>query len=198
MGKLRYSDVKEFFLEMKEKHDIEEMENKLLMMCNANPIESVKYKKAFFAAIKDWDLATAVKYGEEIIKVDNDPKFMKVLAVRYKRLGQISKYDSLVNKKIPLIDFKNQLAEYVQSNTNYETIQDFINQTLENNPILQLDINKISFSLLKDKYTSEAIKFAEIVISQIKDPKFIKVVANRYKKLQDFKRSEELLNLIKD
>jgi DICT domain-containing protein len=198
MDKLRYNDVKEFFLEMKEKHDIEEMENKLLMMCDANPIESVKYKKAFFAAIKDWDLATAVKYGEEIIKVDNDPKFMKVLAVRYKRLGQISKYNSLVNKKIPLIDFKNQLAEYVQSNTNYETIQDFINQTLENNPILQLDINKISFSLLKDKYTSEAIKFAEIVISQIKDPKFIKVVANRYKKLQDFKRSEELLNLIKD
>jgi DICT domain-containing protein len=198
MDKLRYNDVKEFFLEMKEKHDIEEMENKLLMMCDANPIESVKYKKAFFATIKDWDLATAVKYGEEIIKVDNDPKFMKVLAVRYKRLGQISKYNSLVNKKIPLIEFKNQLAEYVQSNTNYETIQDFINQTLENNPILQLDINKISFSLLKDKYTSEAIKFAEIVISQIKDPKFIKVVANRYKKLQDFKRSEELLNLIKD
>jgi DICT domain-containing protein len=198
MDKLRYNDVKEFFLEMKEKHDIEEMENKLLMMCDANPIESVKYKKAFFAAIKDWDLATAVKYGEEIIKVDNDPKFMKVLAVRYKRLGQISKYNSLVNKKIPLTEFKNRLAEYVQSKTNYETIRDFINQTLENNPTLQLDINKISFSLLKDEYTSEAVKFAEQVISKTQDPKFIKVVANRYKKLKDFQRSEKLLNLIKD
>jgi DICT domain-containing protein len=123
---------------------------------------------------------------------------MKVLAVRYKRLGQISKYNSLVNKKIPLIEFKNQLAEYVQSKTNYETIRNFINQTLENNPTLQLDINKISFSLLKDEYTSEAVKFTEQVISKIQDPKFIKVVANRYKKLKDFQRSEKLLNLIKD
>lgn len=51
--------------------------------------------KIAFSLLKDNYMKIAVLYGEEVLKVEKDVKFMKVLATRYKWLGNLKKYREL-------------------------------------------------------------------------------------------------------
>lgn len=193
---LKYGEVKEKFNEMlRENSPVEEIEKELIAMMNDNPSDSLKYKKAFFALIKDIDLKLAIKYGEEVLKEEEDPKFMKVLSVRYKRIGKNAKYNALMMQKIPLTTLKIELDEFIKENAEFIAIERHINDIVDNYPNLELSVYKVAFSKLKDAYTSEAVKYGEKVILQEKDPRFIKVLAARYKKIGDSKRYE-ILNSI--
>ena len=193
---LKYKQVKEKFREMIERNiSIEDIEDELKSMITLNPSDTLKYKKAFFSLIKDIDLELAVKYGEEVIKIEDDPKFMKVLAVRYKRLGQHAKYNAFVFKKIPMTIFKQELDEFIMKKASFTQIKEHIEYFVDSYQELELLANKVAFSKLKDTYTSEAVKYGEEVIKQEQDPKFIKVLASRYRKIGDLKRYESLNSL---
>ncbi len=195
MKVLKYSEVKEKFNAMLKDHSVEEIEKELIAMIAGNPSDSLKYKKSFFSLIKDMDPTLAFKYGEKIIKEEEDPKFMKVLAVRYKRIGGNTKYDALMNKKIPMTIFKNELDEFVHNKVPFDEIEEHIDLFISQHPKLKLPAYKVAFSKLKDAYTTEAVKYGEEVIKKEQDPKFIKVLAARYRKIGDLKKYEILNSL---
>jgi hypothetical protein len=77
----------------------------------------------------------------------------------------------------------------------FSQIKEHIEYFIDSYQELELLANKAAFSKLKDTYTSEAIKYGEEVIKQEQDPKFIKVMASRYRKIGDLKRYEMLNSL---
>ncbi len=193
---LKYSEVKEKFNEMlKETSSIEDIEKELINMINNNPSDSIKYKKAFFALVKDIDLQLAIKYGEEVVKEEQDPKFMQVLAVRYKRIGNNKKYNNLISRKIPILNLKSKIDQLLREQVSFETIENYLKLFIDKFPELKLDTYKVAFSKLKDVYIDQAVKFGEEVLKVEQDPKFIKVLAIRYKKIGDLERYEVLSNL---
>jgi len=192
---MRYNDIKLILEKSLKEKSIDEVEKILKDMIENDKPNSLKYQKAFFSLIKDLDLKKAIEYGEEIILVEEDPKFLKVLAVRYKRNGDIKKYNSLSNKKIPLLELKQTLKIYSKDLEKWTNIEDYINDFIENNSHLKKDIYKIVFSILKDSHTVYAIEYGEKVLEYEKNFSFIKVLANRYKRLGNISRYQELLEL---
>lgn len=180
----------------KDTENLENIEKELINMISDNPSDSLKYKKSFFVPSKDIDLELAIKYGEEVLKEEQDPKFMKVLAVRYKRIGNDLKYNNLMSRKIPMEILKNKLDEISNEKVSFEAIENYIKLFIDRFQELELDTYKVAFSKLKDIYVNEAVRFGEEVIKKEQDPKFIKVLATRYKKIGNLERYETLNDMI--
>jgi len=195
---LKYSEIKELLNGMLQKGmPINELEHFLLEFIEENPSDTLKYKKAFFALIKDIDLKKAVVYGEDIIKQEQDPKFIKVLAVRYKRLGLDKKYDLYINHKVPVAEFKNKIDEIKNKEEDFGIVEKYIKSFIETYPYLENQANKIVFSKLKDLYTKDVLPYGEKVIQKEKDNYgFMKVLANRYKRIGNIQRAEEILSMV--
>jgi len=181
---------------LQEGASIEEMEKGLERMIYDNPNDAIKYKKAFFALVKDVDLELAIKYAEDVIKEEQDPKFMKVLAVRYKRAGDNKKYEYYMDKKIPLLELQQTIQNFIDTHESFETIEAYIRSFKNEHTALENMIDKVVFSKLKDIYTKEVLPYGEAVVSKEYDVKFIKVLATRYKRVGDQRRHDELLAII--
>jgi len=193
-----YQKAKEIFKENVIGNNLVNAEKKLKKLCDKYPENSLKYKKAFFSVIKDIDKKIAVKYGEEIIKEDFDPKFIQVLATRYKWLGNQKRYNQLMNKLSPLPKIKEKLDFFIQEKKTFGSIKKYIDLKIKEYPEYELEIKEIMFSKLKDIYTKEVIPYAEEVLQKKqKNKNFIKVLATRYKRIGDFKKYRALNHINK-
>jgi len=196
--KPNYQKAKSIFEKNIVANDVSKAEKELQNLCKKYPENSLKYKKAFFSVIKDIDKKTAVKYGEEIIKEEFDSKFIKVLATRYKWLGNEKRYKQLMNKVSPLPKIREKLDFLVKEKRTFNSIKKFIDLKIKEYPEYELDIKEIAFAKLKDIYTKEVIPYAEEVLNKRqKDEKFIQVLVNRYKKIGDIKKYKTLRKIDK-
>ncbi len=197
--KLKYHEIKNILADMqKEGVHTEEIEKFMLEHIEENPINALNYKKAFFSIIKDIDLKLAVKYGEEVIKEYTDVKFINVLATRYKKLGNHIRHAALTTQKIPTINFKSELNKRLNEHQSSQKLMQYIDTFIETYPHLEHSINKIAFSQLKDIHTKEAIKYGEKVIQKEQNPKFMLVLASRYKKLGKIKEHDKLYEILEN
>jgi len=196
----------------KDKKDYQKFKIELLNLIKKKELDSIKslkekflkdgyndivLNKIIFSNLKDIDRLMAISYGEKVLEVEEEPKFMRVLATRYKWIGEHKKYLEL-SKKIAKIEKKNQLQEIVrtieQYNKNYdiEKIKSYVENIIKQSPELKNSIYKKLFSILKDTYTKEALQYAEEIITPKSDKEFIKVVANRYFKMGNMQKVQEL------
>lgn len=90
-------EVKEKFMtfSVKTKH-INKAQKYLKKLCKDSPKKCIGYKKIFFTVYKDIETEIAVQMGDEIVEELKDNAFVKVLAIRHKRLGNITRYEELV------------------------------------------------------------------------------------------------------
>jgi len=203
-----YDEVKNDIKAMiDENRSIDELEQYIQKLCYKSPKYCIKYKRAFFVMIKDIAPQVAVKYGEDVIKEDEDLSFIKVLAVRYKRIGNHQRYNELMNKYFStkktnnktrvepkvnkketkiLKTIKKRLNEFVGLKRKFPSIEKYINQKIKENPNLELEIKKLAFIIFKDIYTEDVLPYAqELIENDYVDNKFIKVYEKRLQKLQE-------------
>jgi len=184
---LKYIEAKEIFLLLiSDSSDIKKAENKLQKLCKMFPEDCIKYKRAFFSVVKDIDTSFAVKLGEEILKKEEDHSFIKVLASSYKKLGDIKRYTELMQKVSPMRIIRKELESLIQKKKSFTVIDKYIALKVKEFPLYNLEIMKLSFSLLKDIYTKDVMPYADRVLAEGSPPEnFKKVVALRYKRLGD-------------
>lgn len=153
-------------------------------ICYERPEYSIKYKKVFFGIYKDIATSEVISLGEEIIKKDPDPEFIKVLAVRYKRLGNIYRYEQLLVKATGrnylIRSVSKKQIELVLENLSISETKIRVKQILIDFPLENLRIYELLFSILKDKYLDIAIEYgmAYFYINPF-NIKFITVLENR-------------------
>jgi hypothetical protein len=195
-SKIKYSDIKEHLNQMFiSGKTFSEVEEKLHNMISENPQDELKYKKAFFTLTKDTYTKQAILYGEDVIKEENDPKFMQVLAVRYQRIGDLKKYNTLIKHKIPMAEFRSKLQIFVKEKPPFFMIETHIKNFLNENPHLKIPAKKMVFSVLKDVYTEDVVVYGKKVLEEEKDPKFIKVLAVRYKRIGEIDMYNKLMSI---
>jgi len=193
---MKYIEIKMELEELLDVYELEKVEFLLNQMIENDLKNALKYKKAFFSLIKDINLEKAIQYGEDISSVEEDPKFLRVLAIRYKRIKNFKKYKSLINRKIPLLELKQQLEIYMKNHEDWKIIENYVYNFKKQYQNLEKDINKVVFSKLKDYYTKEVLDYGENVLEYEQNPSFIKVLANRYKKIGNVDRYEMLMKII--
>jgi len=203
-----YDEVKNDLQEMiTHNKSMDHLEGYIQDLCLKSPKHCIKYKRAFFVMIKDIAPEIAIKYGEDVINIDEDLSFIKVLLVRYKRIGNIKRYNELISQYFPTEErlvnihknsftfsipkkfssqkFKSTLNKLLEEKTPTDTIISFINQNLNKFPKNKLSIAKTSFSILKDKYTTDSLKYGEIVLEKEQEISFLQVFLTRCKKIKD-------------
>jgi glycosyltransferase involved in cell wall biosynthesis len=77
-----------------------------------------------------------------------------------------------------------------------EKSKDYLDEVTKKSPEKALQFKKIFFSVYKDTHPKEAILVGEEILEQEREPAFIKVLAARYRRIDNDKRSRELLSSI--
>lgn len=204
---------KKFELLVDNKSGVLEIENELLALCKKYPKHTIKYKKVFFVVMKDIATEKAVKYAEDVIKEEENIDFLRVLAVRYKRIGNIERHDQLmekvpttpktinkkvptvpkkINKKLSIIDIRKELEQMLKEKKDYLEIEEYVVRTIKKYPSQKTAIEELTFILFKDVYTRKVVKYAESVLVEKPSSNLRKVLATRYKQLGNIKRYKEL------
>jgi len=195
--KPNYKKAKDTFVSLIDNNNTKKAEDSLQKLCIKYPNESVKYKKAFFATIKDIDKELAVQYGEQVIKEEKDPEFIKVLATRYKWLGNTRRYNQLMNMISPLTPIKEKFNFLIKEKRTFPSIEKYINLKIKELPEYEVEIKELAFSMLKDIYTKDVMKYAEDVLKEKKNKNFSNVVAARYKRLGQRTKYKKIMGLDK-
>jgi len=207
-----YDEVKNDIKNMLGKDkSIDELEDYIQNLCQKSPKHCIKYKRAFFVMIKDIAPNVAVQYGEDVILEDEDLSFIQVLAVRYKRIGNLTRHDELMlklqtketaqqvsikkksenlkndNKTTKILKtIKKRFNEFIELERKFPSIEKYIHQKIEENPELEFEIKKLAFIIFKDIYTEDVLPYAqELIENNYVDEKFIKVYKKRLEKVQE-------------
>ncbi len=174
---------------------------------------SLELNTILFRLLKDSHVYDAIEFGEAVVAIEKKMKFMKVLAIRYKRIGDFEKHDTLI-KEIDEIQDKELLEfdEKSHRNSTYyldlqkfkknllsaissDTIKDFL---FKNNTLIRDDIelSKIIFSIIKDVDTSLSIKYGMdyFYAKGSADKEFTSVLTRRLEKLEKY---EKILKIYK-
>ena len=212
-----YDEVKNDIKNMLGKDkSIDELEDYIQNLCQKSPKHCIKYKRAFFVMIKDIAPNVAVQYGEDVILEDEDLSFIQVLAVRYKRIGNLTRHDELMlklqtketaqqvsikkksenlkndNKTTKILKtIKKRFNEFIELERKFPSIEKYIHQKIEENPELEFEIKKQAFIVFKDIYTEDVLPYAqELIDANYVDEKFIKVYEKRALKIKKSKRQQ--------
>ncbi len=150
-------------------------------LCSDSPVHAIQYKKAFFTVYKDIHTFEAVKIGEDIIKYEPNYDFIKTLASKYRKIGNISRAETLIiniENKEYFVDkvTKSKVISFLKDRKDYE-IKQKIYELISKYPNDIDRIYKMTFSILNYKYPSIAIKYGMMYF-----------VSNRY----DFKFNNSL------
>lgn len=155
------------------------------------PQEDLKIKASVFTELKDLYTADVVDYGYDVAtKKPFDRKFIDVLAVRYRRLGNLFKYNVLNDLVFERNFFESKLKYMKLRKEPFKNVKNLAERATEKYPSSEIVIKAAVFATFKDMYTSECLVYGEDVVR--KDPsnrKFRDVFCDRYKRVfgKDFK-----------
>ncbi|AEI35703.1 hypothetical protein [Francisella salina] len=175
-----------------------EIEQYILSCINKHPAEEINIEGAVFSELKDAYTKEVLSYGEEFVKANpKNDKYKNVLADRYKKLGNIKRHNELLGiKELSSNEFKTKLADFKSKKVAFTEIQKYIAEQLKQYPSNEIEIKGAVFSELKDAYTKEVLSYGEeFVKANPKNDRYKNVLADRYKKLGNIKRHNELLGI---
>ena len=195
---LKYQEVKaRFKTQLQESITITDIEKDLLFLCDKFPQRAILYKKAFFVLLKDIDTDIVLKYGEDIVKEEKDLNFIKVLAIRYKRVNNYVKYNALMsqyfqdellheNRNNELLRMvRDRILELIKEQRTFISIEDYILLKIKQYPDDEIEIKKLFFREIKDIYTKEVLPYGvEVVEKGFADNMFKQVVEKRQKNIE--------------
>ncbi|WP_395166945.1 glycosyltransferase [Francisella salimarina] len=173
-----------------------EIEQYILSYTNKHPAEKINIGGTVFSELKDAYTKEVLSYGEEFVKANpKNDRYKNVLADRYKKLGNIKRYNELLGiKELSLEEFKAKLAYFKSKKVAFTEIKQYVDNQIE----IHLDHKALIcgsvFSVLKDAYTKDVLSYGEEYIKAYpKNDRYKAVLADRYKKVCNLKRSDELL-----
>lgn len=181
-----YKQVKKKF----EKHSfklggVSKSKKYLIDLCTKYPLHEISYKRAFFTVYKDISPELAVIFGDEVVNTEHDPAFIRVLATRHKRLGNIERAKELldsINDQEHVIDkiTLHGTATLLDSCSTELQMRKAIEELILNFPEKENTIYKYVFSHLKDTHTLLSISYGKKYTKQVPDDsKFMKALLKR-------------------
>lgn len=189
-----YQVNKQLKLMVEEKEVYASMEKYIDLKIKEFPRLKKEISKIAFSMFKDSHTLEALKYGEDAIDDKTNSKFIKVLAIRYKRLNKINRYNQLMKKIFPPEQIEKQLKKMFEEKRNFSSIQKYIDLKLSEYPKQGELLKRLVFVIFKDRYTKEVLPYAEELLTENSSDAFIKVVAIRYQRVANIRRYEELMS----
>lgn len=157
--RLLLSDAKE------EKNGFGKSEKRLLKACQNDPENCYRYKKVFFNVYKDIATVEVIPFAEELLEIEQDIDFAKVLSARYRQIGEYEKSRKLLlrltDKPYNIDKLTSQSFNHAINGVNSsEEIQQIVTYLLKDFSSEEDKIYKYAFSFLKDSdYKELAINY---------------------------------------
>jgi len=177
-------------------------------LCRRSPLKCLSYKKVFFSVFKDIEVLAAIEVGEELMQDNPKASFVKVLAVRHKRVGNLERYKELLisidevkvkteDKKIYLYNTNSIVTELEQCTLEQDAIE-VIADLIQTFPDKKEDIYKICFSTLKDKYTKVAIIYGKkYIYANPLENRFLEILLKRMQQQNLTQEIDEIKEYLK-
>ncbi|WP_432772989.1 glycosyltransferase [Francisella salimarina] len=162
------------------------------------PKQKVNIMGEAFSMLKDSYTKEVLPYGEEYLKANpNNENYKKVLAARYRGLGNIKRSNQLLGiKEYDKQDLCSRLKQYVEAKASFEVIEKYLSEQIKQFPKQKVNIMGEAFSMLKDSYTKEVLLYGEEYLkANPNNENYKKVLAARYRGLGNIKRSNQLLGI---
>jgi len=176
---------KELLKDSKNINGIELSKERVSRLCKSQPEKCYRYKKIFFIIYKDIATSEAIPYAEDVLKHELDPEFIKVLAARYRKIGEVKKAKELlldVSERDYAIEFLTlkSFSAIINECEDDKEVAEKINQLLEDFPDERDKVFNLTFSLLKDAKVDIAIEYGmQYFLSNPADNKFSNILLKR-------------------
>lgn len=160
----------------------------------ANPERKNQLYRRFFSAIKDIYTPEALSVGELVVGSGGaDESFVRVLATRYKRYGDYSRYRELlvsIGEKYTyeqeVSDIKNHLMKLANQGLTQDELHQQVNLLLGHFSNHSDKINELVFSYFKDSHTALSVKYGQDYIEgNVSNDKFAKSLLKRQTSLRN-------------
>lgn len=181
------------------------LEAALNQAITANPDYKHQLYKKLFSAIKDIYIPEALKVGElAVINGVDEESFVRVLATRYKRSGDYSRYRELlfsIGEKYAseqeVSDIKNYLMKLASQNVTSGELQQQVEFLLGHFSNHSDKINELVFSYFKDSHTELSVKYGQDYIeSNVGNDKFAASLLKRHVSLQNQPEKSKLESIL--
>ena len=170
----------------------------LKKLCEESPAHCINYKRAFFSTFKDLEVQEAILVGEEVILKEPDPAFMRVLAARHKRIGNIQRAKDLLlsisnrDYYINAISLKS-ITSVLDNCKDDKERENKIREMLTDFPNEKVKIYEFVFSILKDSSIKIATKYGKLYFKENpKNFKFANILLKRLEQINDVEGTEEI------
>ncbi len=183
----------EFSVLVSDGKDYKTLEKKLNKYLIKQPENNNKIYRGFFAAIKDTHTIEALRIGEIVLKESTDNAFKKVLATRYKRNKNYTRYRDILEsigeiyaEDQEISDIKHHLSKLNEREITTGAIVADVTNLVTHFPRQQQKINELTFALLKDSHTEIAVKYGDAYIKDNpNNHAFISVLLKRHALLKN-------------
>jgi glycosyltransferase involved in cell wall biosynthesis len=190
MQSMIQSEFSRLSLEGKSYKEMEKSLNKYLLN---RPDSTNKIYRGFFSAIKDSHTSEALKIGELILNDGAEPSFIKVLATRYKRLNNYSRYGELISiigdkysDDKQCVDIKKHINKLVEKNVSSVKLEPEVSSLLAHFPKHTNLIYELSFAIFKDTHMELATDYGVLYLEgNLDNKKFADILIKRLTLLEN-------------
>lgn len=176
---------------------------KVINLYKKKGYSEISLNKCAFSMIKDINVKESIFFAEKVIEKEKDLSFITVYRTRLKKIGYKKRVlelnDIISNEKKNLNNKhfksikKNLIEEY--RNSNFDAV--LVHFLIYKNTDFELSLAKFIFSMTKDKDTEKALNFIKDYTLDIDNTKYLKVISNRYKKINLNQESQIINSIIK-
>ena len=166
-------------------------------LCKKYPEDALRYKKIFFSIYKDSASKEALIVAEDILQEELDAPFVKVVAARYRKIGNLKRSEELLlsigERGYVISDITKKSLLSVLEDCNEEEIEERVEELIVDFPNRESKIYELIFSIYKDSNTKLAVKYGMRYFELNPfDLKFISILEKRVKELELTKELEEI------
>ena len=157
-------------------------------LCKKYPKDALRYKKIFFSIYKDSASKEALIVAEDVLQEEMDAPFVKVVAARYRRIGNLERSEELLlsigERGYVISDITRKSLLSVLEGCNEEEIEERVEELIIDFPNRESKIYELIFSIYKDSNSELAVKYGMRYFELNPfDLKFISILEKRVKEL---------------
>ncbi len=166
-------------------------------LCKKYPERAITYKKIFFSIYKDCASKEALIIAEDILQEEMEAPFVKVVATRYRRVGNLERSKELLlsigEREYVINDITKKSLFSVLEGCNEEEIEKRVEELIIDFPNKESKIYELVFSIYKDSDSKLAVKYGMRYFEKNPlDLRFISILEKRAKDLGLKKELEEI------